>query len=139
MSDKIEKGPFHIAMLIGEGRSELVNGYRYKGLGMHRCDRSYWIVSHIWTGFKITEILAPQKRALILFKEIASLGDWSMMTFDGWKNFDPALRDRVRAWRVQYPETCHYEGRPQEKPFSDVEYRVAAKVADQIRELGIGT
>lgn len=137
MKQSIRKMPFHIAVLRNGGQSKTVSGWVCGGIGIYREYPGCYSVTHIWTGFKITEIIANQKRALQLFSEIAALTDWEFLGLEGWKNRDPDLRDKVCAWRSLYAETQDYEGRSKDLPWTNVEENAAGMVMRLVREDGI--
>lgn len=80
-----------------------VAGYTYKGLGM-RCHMRgspkgrrppWWNLTHLNSGHKVVSLHLHDAHAFDVATQIADLSDWDFETLDGWKNRDPALRDKV--------------------------------------------
>lgn len=87
-----------------------VNGYTYRGLGLHRGpDASklehppLWAITHLATGHKVMELVGYIGEVKPWATRIAELTDWTFTSVEGWRNQDPDLPARFVALLAEMP------------------------------------
>jgi hypothetical protein len=71
-----------------------------------------WEVVHLATGHAIIEVVGGLRAAQGAAEGLLALGDWTFTSIDGWRNGDPDLVGRVRAWVSGRPDLQLAGGTP---------------------------
>lgn len=113
---------FEVARLYGshsdDERIEHVNGFTYRGLGMHQASatkaryrrkdgtrRVYetWVITHLNTGHAVRSMWdCPAPRAFMLATDLAEIADWTFDGLDGWRNACPEMPDLLQEWHRRH-------------------------------------
>lgn len=97
---------------------ERVDGYTLNGLGIHlmmatkakyvRKDGTRkvwrtWSITHLNTGHAVRGIKdMPIEKVFEVATDLAGLTDWDFDGFDGWRNADPEIPDKLQAWHQRH-------------------------------------
>lgn len=91
-----------------------VSGYTYKGLGLHIWPRNKprkrkgvepppppppeWTLTHLGSGLSVAHITGTVSEVFPLASQIADLSDWTFDGPKGFRNMDPELPAKLKAW-----------------------------------------
>lgn len=93
-----EAGRFLIATSTAQ-RCETVDGWTYRGLGLHVCPEApeITVITHINSGFALRFVVAPLLAVVDLATAFAECSDaWeAMMVPSDWRQHDPELQNEV--------------------------------------------
>lgn len=89
-----------------------VAGYTYRGLGLHigvnpspKGKRpARWVLTHLNTGHRIGFLDGNVATAFPVASKIAEAGDWDFLSFEGWRDRFPDVRERLAEIQAQYPK-----------------------------------
>ena len=123
-------GSFLIALSSGP---ELVEGYTYRGLGLHMESKgspkgrrpTTWTLTHLRSGHAVMQIEGDVRAAFLVATEVAESGDWDFDGLDGWKNRDPELPEKLKEIMSRHANTS----RSRLGSLDDVSRKIAAQIA----------